>query len=155
MANADPSGNMKTVEEIVFSKQVFIESLNPYNLSLDILDNFSGFGKVTEKKHEYKTDGPRKIVNIEFEVEDEVDSHSSIKFTLRINGEHNEKGSLTINMTGSFNLKMSGRKGFGSETFSEYYFENLFPSLKSNAIEKIEKLGNIMESRISELSAKQ
>ena len=47
---------------------------------------------------------------------------------------------------------MSGRRGFGSETFAEFYFENIFASLKHYAEEKVASLGSLIEARIQEIS---
>ena len=145
---------MRKIRETLFSKKIALEPSNPYNLTLDILDSMATLGSIKEKKHEYKTDGPKKVVNLVFDLEDKIDDHSSIIFSFKVNGEHNGKGILLIDLAGIFNLRVDDREGLGKEAFSEFYFKNLFPSLKSGAEEKLGSMTKVIETRISELAAK-
>jgi hypothetical protein len=145
---------MTQISETVFSKNIVLKTKEIYQLSLDIIDNMDAFGAIIEKNHEFETDGPRKFVNIIFDMEEIIDDHASIIFSFLINGESNGTGFLDIKIDGSFFLDMPHRKTLGYLAFSSYYSEHLLSMLEKNMTKKIEKMGKFIEKKIEKLNLK-
>ena len=135
--------------ENVFSKNIRLETKDPFSLYLVIFDIAREFGEPLEKKNIYETDGPRKRVEICFEINREIDKFTRARIFFDLNGESNSRGFLDVRVKGKFQTRMS-RGGTISQTFNNYYISELLPYIKSESI-RLKDIGNTLEKRINEL----
>lgn len=121
-----------------FQKEFVVETSEPYLLSLKIIDRMRDFYGISEKRNEYKTDGPEQMSVVEFIVTKEIDDYTHIKMDFCLNGNDY---TLNVKMTGEIVLILDNY-GFFSEAFGEFYMEKLYGDAKDEcekAIEKIKK----------------
>ena len=139
---------MRRVEEL-FSKYIHLKTRDPFSLSLEILNIARGFGEPVERKNSYETDGPRKRVELSFDLKKEIDKFSTAKISFDLNGESNSRGFLDIRLKGEFQTRMT-KTGPISQAFSEYYLSDTLPFLKKE-FSDLKDLGNELEKKINEL----
>jgi hypothetical protein len=119
-----------------FQKEFVTETDEPYLLSLKIIDRMRDFYGVSEKRNEYKTDGPEQMSVVEFIVTKEIDDYTHIKMEFTLNGSANE---LNVKMMGEIVLILDNY-GFFSEAFSEFYMEKLYKDTKDKCEKTIEEI---------------
>lgn len=139
---------MRIVEEI-FLKDIHLKTNDPFSLSLEILNLSREFGEPIEKKNIYETDGPRKRVEMSFDLEKEIDKFTTAKISFDINGESNSKGVLDIKLKGEFQTTMAGG-GPISRAFNDYYQSEILPQLKKE-FSILKDVGDEIEKRINRL----
>ena len=139
---------MRRIEEI-FSKDIHLKTRDPFSLSLEILNISREFGEPVEKKNIYETDGPRKRVELSFDLKKEIDKFSRANISFDLNGESNGSGFLDIRLKGRLQTSMTS-SGPISKTFNDYYLSDILPFLKRE-FSKLKDIGNEIEKRINEL----
>ena len=138
---------MQRTEE-VFSKDIRLETKDPFSVSLAILDLAREYGKPAEKQNIYETDGPSKRVKLSFEVKKAMDKFTSAKIIFNLSGESNSSGFLDVRIDGKFHTMVKG-EGLISKTFDNYYISELLPSVKGSF--NLRGIGEELEKRIKEL----
>lgn len=127
------------IEETLLSRKIIIETDDPYALALELMDFFSGFGKVVERENRYETDGPTRKIVLNFDLVENIDrvAHSVIEVFTQ--GETNNVNYLEIEITGKFAAEIEN-SGFFPASFAEYYLKHLFPRYLKAADEKMKKI---------------
>ncbi|MFH0832157.1 MAG: hypothetical protein V1900_00325 [Candidatus Aenigmatarchaeota archaeon] len=131
------------------TKSVSIKTNDVYSTALEILAVISKYGKLIERKNIYGTDGPRKMLEMVYEIIKTVDSKSKLKFSFNLMGESHGSGFLELKITCKFRM-VSKENGFASETFTDYYTQNVFPSVKNRAEDDAKKIIGEIEKQIKE-----
>jgi hypothetical protein len=140
---------MRRTEEL-FSKNIRLKTRDPFSLCLKIRDLVSEFGEPLEKKNIYETDGPRKRVELSFELKRDIDKFTTKKILFDLNGESNSRGFLDIRFRGQLQIKMK-RSGPITRTFNDFYMSEILPYLKEEFI-NLKDIGNEIEKKINELA---
>jgi hypothetical protein len=139
---------MRIAEEI-FSKNIRLDTKDPFSLSLRIKEIASNFGEPVEKKNIYETDGPRKRVELSFELKKNIDKFTSSLIIFDLNGESTSNGFLDIRFKGILQTKMN-KAGPVTRAFSDFYISDILPSLKKEFV-GLKAAGKELEKRIGGL----
>ncbi len=128
------------VEDIIFSNEKSLNTKDPYKKALHILNVFSDFGKIIERRNEFETDGPRQRCFVSFDVVDDIDNFTSHVYSFDISGEKTKMyGILNISM--KFIIRTNIREtGFFSHIFSDYYIENILPFMRKSTMHKMKSI---------------
>jgi uncharacterized coiled-coil DUF342 family protein len=140
---------MRRTEEL-FSKNIRLKTRDPFSMGLKIRDLVSEFGELIEKKNVYETDGPRKRVELSFELKRAIDKFTTKKLMFDLNGESNSRGFLDIRFMGQLQIKMK-RSGPITRTFNDFYISEMLPHLKEESI-NLKDIGNELEKKIKALA---
>ena len=131
------------IRESLFSKRVSLDNEDPYKLAMDFMRKVSENYRVYERKNVFSTDGPTKKSVIIFDILEILDSCSRIRVEFSMESENN---TLYIDVSGEFIIKIR-QSGFFTDIFTEFYLNNIFPSLRKisekRAKELETELGNI------------
>ncbi len=131
------------IRESLFSKRVSLENEDPYKLAMDFMRRVSENYRVYERKNVFSTDGPTKKSEIIFDILEILDSCARIRVEFSMESENN---TLYIDVSGEFIIKIR-QSGFFTDIFTEFYLNNIFPSLRKisekRAKELETELGNI------------
>jgi hypothetical protein len=139
---------MRRIEE-VFSKDIHLKTKDPLSLSLEILGISREFGEPIEKKNIYETDGPKKRVELSFDLKKEIDKFTIAKISFDLIGESNSEGFLDIRLKGEFQTTMTS-VGPISRTFNEYYQSEIL-NFHKREFSMIRDIGYEIEKRINKL----
>jgi hypothetical protein len=139
---------MRITEEI-FSENIRLDTKDPFLLSLKIKDIAGNFGEPVEKKNIYETDGPRKRVELSFEIKKKIDKFTSSVMVFDLNGESTTNGFLDIRFKGIVKTEMK-KTGPVSKTFNDFYVSETLPSLKKEFV-NLKAAGNELKKQISAL----
>ncbi|MEM7819512.1 MAG: hypothetical protein QXD48_01645 [Candidatus Aenigmatarchaeota archaeon] len=130
-----------------YTKTINMYVKEPYLISLRIIDSMRNFFNVSEKKNEYKTDGPKHISNIEFTITKDIDRYANVKMEFSLYGKDNI---LTINVLGSVILTID-KFGFFSDIFSQFYLEKIYPQTRKECEKVIEEIKKRFEKIIENI----
>ncbi len=138
---------MGRVEKTSFSKKFIIRTKDPVSLAASLFETVSSYGNVERNKNIYETDGPRKRLNMEFELLEKIDNKSSVRLVFSLLGEWNGYGFLEIGMK-SVSTTEREPGGVFTETFSEFYMNELLPRSLGTAEKKIEGIAEDIEKKL-------
>lgn len=130
------------IRETLFSKTFSLENEDPYRLSLDFMRRIAENYAVYETKNTYNTDGPVKKCTVVFDVIEQLDKFSRIRICFTIEGENRV---LYVDVVGEFIVKIS-QDGFFTDVFTEFYINNVFPSLRKISEKRVKELEAELES---------
>ena len=141
------------IEDVIFVKEAVINTPDPIDLSMKILEKAMSYGEVIEKRSTFETDGPLKKSAMEFDVIRRFDDYSQFRISLLLNGEMNHRAFLEISLSGSVRTRIE-EEGFFSTVFSEFYLENLYQRTTRHAKEELVKAGKDLEKNIATIRHK-
>ena len=140
---------MRKIENI-FTKSISIETKDPFSSYNKVLEIAKRFGSPAEKKNIYETDGPRKRLEVVFELKREIDKFSTARITFDVIGEgsteSNAEGFLNIEIIGQIETRL-GSSGPILKTFNDYYLSEMLPLLKGE-FSRMDDLGDELEKQI-------
>ena len=139
---------MRITEEI-FSENIRLATPNPFLLSLKVKELASDFGEPVEKKNIYETDGPRKRIELSFELKKKIDNFTSSLIIFDLNGDSTTHGFLDIRFKGIVQTEMK-KTGPVSKTFNDFYVSEVLPSLKKEFV-NLKDHGKELKKQISAL----
>lgn len=132
--------------ENLFSRKIIAELRDPYAVALDMLVFFSQFGKIIQRKNLYETDGPKKRVEVEFDVVNIMTRQSRLVVHVAMKGELGEANILEINIGGEFVTGFDVTGGIVHEAFVNFYISDISPYLRSVALERGREIIDALDS---------
>ncbi len=139
---------MRITEEI-FSENIRLSTPDPFLLSLKIKEIASNFGEPVEKKNIYETDGPRKRIELSFELKKKIDKFTRSVIIFDLNGESTTNGFLDIRFKGILQTAMK-KTGPVTRTFNDFYLSDILPLLKKEFV-NLKATGKELEKKIGQL----
>jgi hypothetical protein len=142
------------VKEAFFDKSFTFKTKNPYVLALDIMDFFSKYGNIIEKRNEYLVSGPRRLTSLEFELRKPYDKYSRMVISVSLKGEEEPLYTLTVSVKASFQINMPQRKGLISDTYSEFYEKNILSRIskwsRKQTKQMMKEFKDLMKAKMKE-----
>ena len=129
------------IRESLFSKGFSVENENPYILALDMMKKLSEHYIIYERKNVFETDGPVKKATLVFDVVEPLDKFSHVRVNFSMEGENSI---LYVDVKGEFVLKIKDQ-GFFTEVFTEFYLNNIFPTLRRVSEQRVKELNRELE----------
>lgn len=130
------------IRESLIKKDFSVESENPHALSMEFMKKLSEHYRIYERKNTFETDGPTKRSVLVFDVVEPLDRFSRIIVNFSMEGE---KKMLCVNITGEFVLRIK-EHGFFTDTFTEFYLNNVFPVLRKISDQRAKELNAELEN---------
>jgi len=128
------------IQETLIEDERLINTKDPYDEGLEIMDKFSKLGDVIVKKNEFKTDGPRKASMIEFMIEKLIDDYSKIVVECRMEGlSDKRKGQLSVKLKIFFVSDVKEGKMMGG-VFERYYLSGPMQNARKKAETEAENM---------------
>lgn len=133
------------IKETAFSRNINLDTKNPHRDAMNFKDFVCRLGTISDKKNTYFTDGPKKAIDMRFDLSLAVDNFCRVIAEFIVECEIQEKISkLGIIIEYSTETK-TDEDGVFSELFTEYYLRRHFRNNKEAAQAKIRELDSLIE----------
>lgn len=129
---------MKIIDTFL-TKSFTIKSRDIYVTAVEIINILSQYGKLVERKNIYGSDGPRKSLEMLYVIIKPIDRQSRMKMSFIFSGESNGSSLIEMNIMCEFQMKVR-KRGLASETFADFYAQNIMPFFRKRAEEDATKI---------------
>ena len=140
---------MEKILDIIFTKRSVLRTNDPYSLALAVREVASQYGTIKEKVHEYDTNGPRKIIRLNFDLRNRITKHTMVKLAFMLKGEIGIATSfLEVKVIGKSITAIDVGYGFTSQVYGEYYLKSIFPLMRKECESRLREIAALVEHDI-------
>ncbi len=140
---------MEKILDVIFTKRSVIRTNDPYSLALAVKEIASLYGTIKEKLHEYDTNGPRKVIRLNFDLKNSINRHTFTKLAFIMKGEIGIATSfLEVKVIGKSVTAIDVGYGFTSQVYGEYYLKSIFPLMRKECESRLREIAALVEHDI-------
>ncbi len=139
----------ENVKSQFYQRNWVVDSIDPYNMALDIISYMHAFGSLQVKHNVVSTNGPRHTAEIHFFVERKFDRYSKLFFLVKMKADITMK-KLAINALGLSQMQ-TPVGGHAGEVFHEWYMKEIYPEIHKKSTKITNEIITAFEKHVQKL----
>ena len=140
---------MERIKEEFYEKTYTIESVDPYNLALELVNHMTSFGHVNVTKNILTTNGPRKEAEVHFYLERKFDRYSKLFFLFKLHADVTTN-TLEVSALGLNQLQIPVGGQIG-DVFQKWYLTEIYPEISKKSSDIINQITKAFEKKVMQL----
>lgn len=139
---------MEQITDIIFTKRSVLKTNDPYSLALTIKEIASHYGTVDESVHEYDTNGPRKVVKLNFDIKSHLNKHTYTILSFVMKGQIGASSFLEVRVTAKSITELATTSGLVSQAYGQHYLKSIFPVMKKESDFRLREISSQIEQDV-------